>query len=143
MQGPDPRARTDLQYPDWSSISNSSDPNTSHPDTSDSNSQDQDEEDKEEEEEQNDEDQEEEEQEDFTDSDDEDEDVIQILRMHHSIRTHKVDTIIRDGFPDSHFKRRDIYNARANIRRQQLAGYTTASALMVALDHGNINYIVK
>lgn len=62
---------------------------------------------------------------------------------HHSVRAREVDAIIRDNFPDSNFKRMDIYNARSDLRRQQLAGYTIAGTLMVALDKGKIDYIIK
>ena len=59
------------------------------------------------------------------------------------IRARDIGGIIRDQFPDSVYTQKDIYNARAQISREQLGGYGSTAALIKLFDEKEIPYIVK
>lgn len=70
-------------------------------------------------------------------------DTIVNASKHHGIRSREIGALIRDGFPDSSYIRKDIYNARAKIRKEKLGGYTPAGALIKSFDENGIKYRVK
>jgi hypothetical protein len=59
------------------------------------------------------------------------------------IRARDVRAIIEEQHPESIFTRRDIYNARALVNREKLAGYSPTAALIKLFDERGIPYIIK
>lgn len=59
------------------------------------------------------------------------------------IRARDVRAIVQQQHPESSLTRKDIYNARARINRDNLKGYTPTAALIKLFDEGGILYLVK
>ncbi|OBS15455.1 hypothetical protein FPOA_13724 [Fusarium poae] len=59
------------------------------------------------------------------------------------IRARDIGGIVRDHFPDSVYTKRDIYNARTRISRENLGGYSSTAALIKLFDGKEIPYVAK
>ncbi|OBS16902.1 hypothetical protein FPOA_12541 [Fusarium poae] len=59
------------------------------------------------------------------------------------IRARDVRAIVEEQHPDLPFTQRDIYNARALVNREKLAGYSPTAALIKLFDERQISYVVK
>ncbi|RKK18956.1 hypothetical protein BFJ67_g17679, partial [Fusarium oxysporum f. sp. cepae] len=59
------------------------------------------------------------------------------------IRARDIGGIVRDHFPDSVYTKRDIYNARARISRENLGGYSSTAALIKLFDDKEIPYVAE
>lgn len=69
--------------------------------------------------------------------------VVQLSSRQVGIRARDVGGIVRSHFPESVFTRRDIYNARAQIHRGQLGGYSSTAALIKLFDEQAVPYVAK
>jgi hypothetical protein len=59
------------------------------------------------------------------------------------IRARDIGGIVRDHFPDSVYTKRDIYNARAQINRENLGSYSSTAALIKFFDEKEIPYVTE
>ncbi|OAQ60413.1 transposase [Purpureocillium lilacinum] len=59
------------------------------------------------------------------------------------IRARDVRGIVKEKHPDTLCTRKDIYNARARLRRKKLGGLSPTAALIKLLDERSIPYVVK
>jgi hypothetical protein len=59
------------------------------------------------------------------------------------IRARDIGGVVRDHFPDSVYTKRDIYNARARISRENLGGYSSTAALIKLFDDKEIPYVAE
>lgn len=69
--------------------------------------------------------------------------VVQLSSRQVGIRARDIGGIVRGHFPESVFTQRDIYNARAQIHREQLGGYSSTAALIKLFDEKDIPYVVQ
>ncbi|OBS17315.1 hypothetical protein FPOA_12188 [Fusarium poae] len=60
-----------------------------------------------------------------------------------AIRARDIGGIVRDHFSDSVYTKRDIYNARTRISRENLGGYSSAAALIKLFDGKEIPYVAE
>jgi len=56
---------------------------------------------------------------------------------------HKSGRILKKHLPNSHHVKRDIYNTRARIRKEELQGYTAFGAMIKIMDEKGMAYCVK
>jgi hypothetical protein len=59
------------------------------------------------------------------------------------IRARDIRAIVEEQHPESIFTQRDIYNARALVSREKLAGYSPTAALLKLFDEQRVPYVVK
>ena len=59
------------------------------------------------------------------------------------IRARDVRGIVKEKHPDTVYTKKDIYNARAILRREKLNGLNPTAALIKLFDERNIPYVVK
>ncbi|KFA67946.1 hypothetical protein S40285_09775, partial [Stachybotrys chlorohalonatus IBT 40285] len=59
------------------------------------------------------------------------------------IRARDVRAVVEEQHPESSFTRRDIYNARALVNQEKLAGYSPTAALIKLFDKRRIPYVMK
>ncbi|EWZ28411.1 hypothetical protein FOZG_17896 [Fusarium oxysporum Fo47] len=59
------------------------------------------------------------------------------------IRARDIGGIVRDHFPDSVYTKRDIYNARARISRENVGGYSSTAALIKLFDDKETPYVAE
>lgn len=62
---------------------------------------------------------------------------------HRGIRAREVGALVRDQPPDSVYTRKDIYNNKALIRKQDLGGRTPTGALLSDFDELGIDYVIQ
>ncbi|OBS17166.1 hypothetical protein FPOA_12003 [Fusarium poae] len=60
-----------------------------------------------------------------------------------AIRARDIGGIVRDHFSDSVYTKRDIYNARTRISRENLGGYSSAAALIKLFDGKEVPYVAE